>query len=368
MLTRLRVDSPAEWDRCLAQLPRPHPLQSWAWGTVKARWGWEMLPTVWLADNRPAAAALILKRSLPRLPLALLYAPKGPVLDFDNVSLRQQVWRELETLARQERAIALKIDPDVVCAWGVDGVVAPAGAALAQELQQRGWRFSAEQVQFRNSVTLDLTQSEEVLLDAMKPKTRYNIRLAARKGVTVRLGTEADFPAVARLYQTTARRNNFTIRPTAYYLDVWQTLYAAGLAQPLLAEYAGALAAAVVVVRYGDVALYMYGASDEQERQRMPTYLVQWEAIRWARAQGCRVYDFWGAPDTFDEGDRLWGVWRFKSGFNGQVVQHLGAWDYAPLRPLYWSYAVLLPRYLTWLRGRRSAVTGPGELPLTDTA
>ncbi len=361
MLRRIQIDSASEWDRCLAPLPRPHPLQSWAWGAVKSRWGWQMRPTLWLVDDRPAAAALILKRSLPYAPLSLLYVPKGPVLDFADAPLRQMIWQELETLARREHAIALKIDPDVVCAWGMEGTVAPAGVALAQELQHRGWRFSAEQVQFRNTVTLDLTQPEETLLAAMKPKTRYNIRLAARKGVTVRLGTTADFPALLQLYQTTADRNGFAIRPAAYYLDVWNTLYVAGMAQPLLAEYEGVLVAGVMVVRYGAVALYMYGASDEQERQRMPTYLVQWEAIRWARAQGCQVYDFWGAPDVFAETDRLWGVWRFKSGFNGQVAQHIGAWDYAPWQPLYWGYANLLPRYINWLRSRRPGAMSPAD-------
>ncbi len=189
----------------------------------------------------------------------------------------------------------------------------------------------------------------------MKSKTRYNIRLAGRKGITVREGTPEDFAAIATMYEETATRDGFTIRPLPYYLDAWQSLYDAGMAMPLIAEYEGAPVAAVVLVRFGQRTVYMYGASSERERQRMPNYLLQWEAIRWAKEQGSTVYDFWGAPSEFVEDDPLWGVWRFKDGFQGDVVWHIGAWDY-PARPLlYTAYTRLLPRYLELLRGRNAA-------------
>ncbi|MCI0731946.1 MAG: peptidoglycan bridge formation glycyltransferase FemA/FemB family protein, partial [Chloroflexi bacterium] len=152
----------------------------------------------------------------------------------------------------------------------------------------------------------------------------------------------------------TAQRDGFAVRPVAYYLDAWQTFYDAGLAHPLLAEYEGQPVAAVIVVSYGRRAIYMYGASTDKERQRMPNYLLQWEAIRQAQERGYRVYDFWGAPDDFVESDLLWGVWRFKAGFNGQVVRHIGAWDY-PARPFwYWLYTVVIPKYLDLLRARNN--------------
>ncbi|MFQ5422008.1 MAG: lipid II:glycine glycyltransferase FemX, partial [Anaerolineae bacterium] len=131
--------------------------------------------------------------------------------------------------------------------------------------------------------------------------------------------------------------------------------YEAGMGQPLLAEFEGEPVAAVVLVKYGRHAIYMYGASTGKERNRMPNYLLQWEAIRWAKAQGCEVYDFWGAPDDFVETDRMWGVWRFKAGFNGQVVRTIGAWDYVARPALYWLYTVALPKYLDILRSRNNA-------------
>ncbi len=354
------VDSAESWRSLLQQLPGAHPLQSWAWGEFKTRWGWRMQPTACFEGEQPVAAALILQRPLTaRLPLTMLYVPKGPILDHARPDLRQTVLGDLAQIARQRRAVLVKIDPDVVWASGVEAQAEPVGLAWQEELRARGWRFSAEQVQFRHTVTLDLTLSEEALLAAMKPKTRYNIRLAAKKGITIREGDSADFPLIADMYRVTAARNDFTIRPAAYYLDAWRTLHTAGLAQPFLAEYAGEPLAALILVRSERLALYMYGASSERERERMPTYLLQWAAICWAKAHGCTLYDFWGAPDEFVESDRLWGVWRFKAGFNGEGRRHIGAWDYSPYSPALWLYAAALPRYIHWLRRR-----DPGDQPI----
>jgi len=298
---------------------------------------------------------MALKRRLPRLPFSILYVPKGPILDYRNADLRRHVLGGLEELARRERAIFIKIDPDVALSRGPEPgeeVPSPLGRHFTDDLEARGWRFSDDQIQFRNTVELPLERSEEDLLADMKSKTRYNIRLAGRKDVIVRPGTPADFPLIMSMYETTAERNEFTIRPPEYYLDAWQSFYDAGMARPLVAEYEGMPLGAVIVIAYGGRAIYMYGASNNKERNRMPNYLLQWEAIRWAKEQGCDVYDFWGAPDEFVESDSMWGVWRFKSGFNGQIVRHVGAWDF-PARPfLYWLYTVVIPRYLAFLRAR----------------
>ena len=351
-----RETSPTAWAQALGGLPRPHALQSWTWGAFKARWGWSAQPW-WLpaADGSPAAAALVLKRKLPRLPFSILYVPKGPCLSYADAPLRQTMLGELERLARREKAIFIKIDPDVPVSRGLEPAEPDAlGQALLTQLGQRGWRFSSSQIQFRNTVELDLRPPEEDLLAAMKQKTRYNVRLAGRKEVVVRAGISSDLPLLVRMYAETAARDNFTVRLPAYYLDAWAALLQDGLGHLLIAEYDHQPLAAVFLVKFANRAIYMYGASGEQERQRMPNYLLQWEAIRWAKAQGCTVYDFWGAPDEFTESDPLWGVWRFKAGYNGQVVRHVGAWDY-PARPFwYWAYAVMIPRYLNFLRDKQS--------------
>lgn len=347
-----QVQSPDEWHTAITKLPYAQLLQSWAWGAFKARWGWTFTPLLWLdGADEPVAAALVLKRKLSRLPFSILYVPKGPLLDYSNVPLREQVLQDLQQYAKREWAIFLKLDADLPRSQGLDPEEPLAtGEAFVVALRARGWLFSDDQIQFRNTVLLDIARPEPDILAAMKQKTRYNIRLAGRKGITVRPGTPADYPLIYQLYAETAERDGFAIRPGAYYADIWQTLQNGGLAQPLIAEFEGEPLAAVIVVQYADRAIYMYGASSGRERKRMPNYLLQWEAIRWAKAQGCTTYDFWGAPDNFDESDRLWGVWRFKSGFNGQITRHIGAWDYPAYPLLYRLYTQLIPRYLAMLR------------------
>ena len=352
-LVAREVDSAEKWHTLLQLLPNPHPLQSWQWGEIKSRWGWSMHPTVWQQGDKPLAAAMILKKRIPKSPFCVLYVPKGPVLDYADLPLRKAVINRLQQLARADRAIFIKIDADVVHATGVEVEHVGLGTELIHELESDGWLFSAEQIQFRNTVLLDLTRDEDEIMAAMKSKTRYNIRLAGRKEVTIRAGTDYDFEMIAGLYAQTSDRNEFAIRPEAYYLDVWHTFYRAGMLHPLIAEHDGKPLAAVMLVHYGDVTLYMYGASINAERQRMPTYLIQWEAIRWAKANGYKTYDFWGAPDKFEEQDRMWGVWRFKRGFNGVVTHHIGAWDYPAYPRLFNLYTEAMPRYIEWLRTRK---------------
>ncbi len=347
---------PAGWDSLAASLPGAHLLQSWQWGEFKARTGWRPRRLSWETPGGPVAAQ-VLARTAARV-ATVLYVPKGPLLAWDQPAARTRALDELEALACRERALFIKLDPDVPVSVGNPGSeqAAPTGLALQAELAQRGWVSSPDQIQFRNTVTLDLRGSEADLLAGMKQKTRYNLRLAERTGVSVRRGTMADLDLLFRMYAETSLRDGFAIRGQAYYADAWGRFMRAGLAQPLVAEVDGAAVGALVVFRFGHTAWYMYGMSRDAHREKMPNHLLQWQAITWAREQGCATYDFWGAPDEFVESDPLWGVWKFKEGFGGQVVRHLGAWDYAPSPTLYRLYTRLLPRLLDVLRrrGRRA--------------
>jgi lipid II:glycine glycyltransferase (peptidoglycan interpeptide bridge formation enzyme) len=338
------VAEAGEWNERLSAMPYAHVLQSWQWGEFKRETtGWTPTRLAFERGGETLALAQVLTRR--EGPFAVSYVPKGPALDYADAALRQAVWSQLLAFARERGAIFLKIDPDVVSG------AADVGQAFVDELGAGGWRFSSEQIQFRNTAQIDLTQSEDDLLAAMKQKTRYNVRLASRKGVTVRQGALADLGLLYDLYALTARRDAFVIRPLDYYRQAWGAFIQAGLAQPLIAEYEGRALAHVVIFRFGPRAWYFYGASSNEERNRMPTYLLQWEAIRWAKAQGCTVYDFWGAPDDFDDpDDPLAGVWRFKEGFGGQIVRHVGAWDH-PLKPAaYWAYTRAMPVALGLMR------------------
>lgn len=287
-------------------------------------------------------------------PFKVLYISKGPVLDYGNEPVFLEVLDTLESRARDLGAVWLKIDPDVVVATGIPGGPEERTRALGQRiraaLKDRGWRFSDAQVQFRNTINFDLRRTEDELLMTMSSNTRRKIRVAEKKGVTVRAACLDDLTILYQLYRATAARDGFLIRTFDYYKRAWQDFMQAGLAHALIAEYQGEPIAHVILFHFGATCWYFYGASGNRERQRMPNYSLQWEAIKWARAQGYAVYDMWGAPDVFDESDGLWGVYQFKRGFRGQVLRHIGAWDYAPRPWLYEAYVKLAPRLLGLLR------------------
>lgn len=369
--------SSSEWDRLIAILPNPHILQTHEWGQVKAAYGWRPFYQLWMPEGQkaPSAAALILQRTVPMRGLAarlrVLYIPKGPLMDWTDRPLRQRVLGDLKEFAQKQGAIFIKIDPDVPIGSGIPGEAGagedPTGQAFLQELKAGGWRFSPDQIQFRNSVWIDLTPTQEELLSRMKQKTRYNIRLAQKKGVVIRPGTQANFPMLYKMYAETSLRDGFTIRSEDYYQKVWGEFTgtsrgssdpsATPWAVPLIAEVDGEPIAALFIFLLQKKAWYLYGMSRELQREKMPNYLLQWEAIRYAKNSGCTTYDLWGAPDEFTESDPMWGVYRFKEGLGGQVVRTIGAWD-LPVQPfLYRLYTQTLPRLLDLMRRRGKAQT-----------
>jgi lipid II:glycine glycyltransferase (peptidoglycan interpeptide bridge formation enzyme) len=341
-------DGQPAWDELVATTPGGHVLQSWAWGELKARFGWRVQR---LAVD--GALAQVLFRSLPGGLGTIAYVPKGPLADYGDAASLRALLDAILPLARQRRALCLKIEPDL-----------EDDPALVERLRALGFRPSPQVVQPRRTILVDLAPEPEELLRRMKQKTRYNIRLAARKGVTVRAGTEADLASFYELLEITAQRDGFGIHTRAYYEAAHQLFVPAGQGRLLLAEYGGQLLAGLVVLGMGGngrggTACYMYGASSDRHRNLMPTYLLQWEAMLWAKEQGCRAYDLWGVPDEDEEilegeftrrNDDLWGVYRFKRGFGGRLVRTVGAWDlvYAPLRYRLYSAAV------AWLDRRQA--------------
>lgn len=346
------------WNETIRTLPYAHILQTEEWGEFKRRsTGWTP-DKILLRDqhNVVVGGALVLTRRIG--PLAVMYAPKGPMLDYYDPLLLNQMLERLEGLAKSRRAIWLKIDPDVTVARGepgqTDAAEEPGSAQVIAALKKRGWRYSDSQVQFRHTITIDLTRSEDDLLAAMGQGKRRKVRYGPKHGVSVRAARLDDLPLLYRLYAETGQRDGFLTRPYEYYADEWGTMLRAGLAHALIAEVDGMAVAHVILFHFGRKCWYFYGASvsENEVRKLMPTDLLQWEAMRWARAQGYAVYDLWGAPNEFTESDPMWGVYQFKRDFGGTVVRHIGAWDYAPVPPLYALYTRVMPRILDLMRGR----------------
>jgi len=369
----------SNWNLLISKLPNPHFLQTYEWGQVKAKYGWSPLYAVWTKDkflvtddcslltDDYLAAALILKRQVISngfaARLSILYSPKGPLLDWANVSLQNRVLNDLQSFAKRQGAIFLKMDPDVVLGTGVPGgeedVLDNGGQAVMSELKRRGWEYASDQIQFKNTVLVDLNPSEEEMLARMKQKTRYNIRLAEKKGISLRVGTLADLGMLYKMYAETSVRDGFVIRDEGYYKTVWTLFMNSNepTCEPLIAEVDGEPVAAIFVFYFAGRAYYVYGMSRDLHREKMPTYLLQWEAMKRAKVKGCTVYDLWGAPEVFDESDSLWGVYRFKEGLGGKVVRTLGAWDFAPSPLWYKMYSEIIPRVLDVMRSRGKSKT-----------
>jgi len=382
--------NPVLWNTAISHLYGAHVLQTWEWGKVKSQFGWQPHYLVWFREDDQyklstnhlpdrlkqkglVAAALTLQRNI-RIGgfshrMGIIYVPKGPLLDWSDSPLRHRVLQDLKEFAQKHGAIFIKIDPDLELGTGIPGKTASnehsLGVSVVNDLKADGWQFSEEQVQFRNTVLIDLGQSEEELLANMKQKTRYNINLALRKGVSTRIGKQTDIDMLIRMYAETSIRDGFVIRNDTYYREVWNTFMSGQkteqhdqpFAEALVAEVNGESIAGAIIFRFARKAWYLYGMSRMIHRDKMPNYLVQWEAIKRAKAAGCTIYDLWGAPDEFDETDPLWGVFRFKEGLGGTIHRYLGAWDLPMNRMLYRLYSKTLPGLMDIMRTHGKATT-----------
>lgn len=361
-----RIYSANHWHEILSTLPTRHFLQSWEWGEVKAQTGWhaERYIVCLPGHDKPFTAFQFLWRQpLRYLPLRVAYVPKGPLLDWSNESAVTLALDAVEIVTNARRTIFVKMDPDVRS----DGEI---GQTLQAMLSQRGWCFSREQIQFQNTAISMLPSHPDPapddecvaqsLLLPLKSKWRYNIRLAQRRGITIRQGGPADFRSFYDLYAETSTRDQFLIRPFSYYKTLWQTFLDAQ-EQPenpaggalFLAEHEeeDSPVAGVFLTRYAEQAVYFNGASSQHRRRDMPNHLLQYEALRWSLEQGCTHYDWWGAPtDLDDPEDDMQGVWNFKRGFGPEFAPHIGAWDWPQSKKAYRLYVDGMPRVLNLMR------------------
>jgi len=349
MASRYELLAPAQhaaWTEFVASHPYGDVLQCWEWGELKRRTGWEA--DLLAARDRDAitAGALVLRRRGP-LGLAIAYCPRGPLLaTYDAAGWREFV-HAVRALLPPPRPVLLKMDPALPDTPAARSAPAEAGLRSAFSAQAA---FGGTQP--RHVMKVDITPDEAALLASFHHKTRYNVRLAARKGVQVRQATErADVATFYTLLQETARRDGFRVRAQSYFEDIWELLLQHGLGALFLATCEGEPLAGAISFALGRQCWYVYGASANRRRELMPSHLVQWEMMRWARARGCTVYDMRGvaaADATAD--DPLRGLNRFKAGFGARYTEYVGEWD-APLRrPL----AGLLTTGLAaarWLRG-----------------
>jgi len=324
----------SDWNKFLSNHPNAHLLQMGEWGELKSAFGWK--PVRLISDD--GAGAQILFRRLP-LGLTLAYMPKpvdGGRLTVDRekpaLSEVEGFWSEVDSVCKKHHAVFLKIEPD---SW--ESEVSRLRFPTTGDV---GLRPSQHNIQPPRTIVVDSHGTEDEILARMKQKCRYNIRLAEKKGVTVRAWD--DLEGFYKMMQVTGGRDGFGVHSLEYYSRAYELFHPMGTCELLVAEFESKPLAALMVFAHGKRAWYVYGASNDEERNRMPTYLLQWEAMRWARSKGAEEYDLWGVPDENEETleanfetrhDGLWGVYRFKRGFGGELKRASQAMDkiYNPL-------------------------------------
>jgi len=289
-----------------------HIVQSPEWGEVKTRVG---TPAVRVGEVQ------FTLHKVPFLPFNVGYCPKVDVEKID--------WEQLKAAGKKHNCIFIKIEPD-----GNEEL----------RIKNKGLRKS-KPIFATQTILLDLTKSEGELLAGMKQKTRYNIRLAQRKGVVIEERTDPEALEIfLRLQRETARRQGFFIHPDSYYKTVFEVLHPKGMAYLLIARVEETPVVAWMLLRYQDTLYYPYGGSSTKFKNYMASNLVMWEAIRLGKRLGCKVFDMWGAAD--DPNDPWYGFTRFKLGYGGRLVTFPGAYDLVLNPFLYWPF--ILADKLRW--------------------
>ena len=323
-------------------------LQSGYWAFFKQAFGWQAHPFE-VSVGEARFGLLVLTRRLLRL-FAIAYVPFGPGFDpwvGGKVSRGELLARLAAALRPHLPMTSLFIRYDLP--WAKTGE--------SPLLRRRGGRVrkSDDDMQPASTVLVDIRPPEERILAAMKSKTRYNARLAAKKGIRIVEAGEEDFEAWYALYRETSARDRIAIHAPAYYRGLFARAREyrgeAPVVKLLLARHEGELLAGNIVVFWKRTALYLTGASSNEKRNLMPTYALQWEAMRMAKAAGCETYDMCGAPPAPDPDHPMHGLYQFKTGFSETILERWGSWD-APFRPLLFTlYRAAEAARMSWHRG-----------------
>jgi lipid II:glycine glycyltransferase (peptidoglycan interpeptide bridge formation enzyme) len=319
-------------------------LQTNFWGELKGEFGWRRHCFAFTGkgdDGRSCSGRiLVLERRLFR-GLSFAYLPHGPLFD-PGVPTEAEGTpasspdRRTEFLVLLSRALRTKLPRGCIfirydLPWYTVGE-GGARPGLSRPLVQ-----ASMDVQPPDTVLLDISRGEDEILAGMKPKTRYNIKLSEKKGVEIRLSDERDLDSWYELYRETSKRDRIALHGKDYYLRLFTLAREYGKGAPevrlYMASVDGRDIAGIVTLFTGKTAVYLYGASSNAERNRMPAYGLQWRAILDAKAAGCSSYDFFGIPPNDDPNHPMHGLYRFKTGFGGSIVHRAGCWDY-PLRAI----------------------------------
>jgi lipid II:glycine glycyltransferase (peptidoglycan interpeptide bridge formation enzyme) len=303
-----------------------HPLQSYAWGEFRKETGVKVVRVGEFDNDNLIRGYQLTIHKIPKSPFTVGYFPKGPNPDKEMLS-------SLVSIGKQYNCIFIRLEPNTTRA-----------KISAKDIQRRSSLIHIPQKGFftKYSFVLDITSSEEELLKNMKEKTRYNIRLATRKGVSIQEETsEKAFNEYLRLTFETTKRQKFFAHNETYHRTMWKILSSSGIAHLFTATYENKTLVTWVVFLFNNVLYYPYGASSSEHREVMASNLMMWEVIKWGKDHGATSFDMWGAlPPDADPKDPQMGFHRFKEGYGGILTEFTGTVDLVIHPLLYQLYLV----------------------------
>ena len=314
-------DNHDEFEAFVKSHPKGHMLQTWEWSKQKSFWLFQGI-VVRDESGEIKGAMSVLIRRIPLTPWTLMYAARGPVCDINDREMLACLLDGAKELAKKHRSYVLKLDPDVTFE---ETTFMAHMKDLGFVLAPKAPNFENIQPQYVMRLPIEGKTEEEVMA-MFKPKTRYNIRVAIKKGVEVRICGKEAVSDFYRIMVETGARDQFMIRPAQYFADMLDNL--GEDVRLYMAYYEGEAIAGTIASHVGDKVWYLYGASSNSHRNLMPNYLLQWEMIRWAIQTHCRIYDFRGISGDRIESNHLYGLYRFKSGFNAVFTEFVGEYRY----------------------------------------
>lgn len=307
----------AEYEKFVETHPKGHFMQMPVWGELKSSWKWEGI-IVRGEDGKIKGVMSVLIRRMPVFGANLMYSPRGPVCDLHDGEILNELTQAARELARRYKAYVLKMDTDVP---SDDGEYESIMLKNGYKLKNASKNFEGIQPRFVFRLYLN-GRGEDELMASFHQKTRYNIRVALKNNVEVRIVGKEELDTFHALMLQTGVRDGFVIRSKQYFSDMLDAL--GEHARLYMAYHDGEAIAGTLAIWLGDKVWYLYGASSNEHRNLMPNYLLQFEMIKWAIEKGCRIYDFRGVSGNLDPDSSLYGLYRFKKGFNGEFTEFIG--------------------------------------------
>lgn len=317
-------------------------MQSYNWSTIKSSWDCEY---VYIEKDDEIVMAMSLQIRKLVLGRSIIYSPRGPVGDITNIELVSEIMNDVKSVAKKYKAFLFKMDPEYIYDENLEKVYKKLGFIVKNRKSKK-----EDLLQPRYNMILNIKdKTEDEIFKGYSEKTRYNIRVAIKKGVVVRYSRdEKDLDTFFKLYNITSIRDKIAGRQIEYFKAMLKAFDEREL-RIYTAEHEAIALSSAIAINFGGKMFYLYGASSNEKRNIMPNYLMQQEMIKWAIEEKCDLYDFGGVFELNKEN----GLYKFKEGFCRQegVTEFIGEIDKVYSYPTYFAFNKLM-----WIYGKTKRV------------